>query len=377
MAVENDKLRWGPKGNGDFYLKEARSIIEREEQPDTMPWTDKVWDSLQWPKIRTFLWLLMQKKTLTWENLLKKGFRGPSRCPMCLKEAETMNHLFNSCDWASQLWHWMEEILEAPGFIAWTIWKERNRRIFTEEVRNIEFAKDSITINIRQLIQAKCKADSNEKPMDQDLRILKRFQLEASSNQPTWGNRAQHSSQIHRWQHPPEGGLKLNFDGASRGNPGIAGIGGAIRNQDGDIIHIYCRALGECTNNEAEFVALEKGLKILRTIRRGNVIVEGDSSLAISAAKRLQAGTKASKATKHWRLAKATESIAEMIVEMRGIVFQSVRRKANGLGDFLANHRADNPNIITNSYWQEVECPILKVTCAQLVEKDTNQADPT
>ena len=126
----------------------------------------------------------MQKKTLTWENLLKKGFRGPSRCLMCLKEVETMNHVFNSCDWASQLWHWMEEILEAydrnrdsiqetiinwrrnfsrirrvdsiwkctPGFIAWTIWKERNRRIFTEEVRNIEFAKDSITINIRQLI---------------------------------------------------------------------------------------------------------------------------------------------------------------------------------------------------------------------------------
>eukprot|EP00253_Pinus_taeda_P006873 PITA_06873 len=184
MAAENDKLRWGPKGNRDFSLKEARSIIEREEQPDIMPWTDKVWDSLQWPKIRTFLWLLMQKKTLTWENLLKKGFRGPSRCPMCLKEAETMNHLFNSCDWASQLWHWMEEILEAsdrnrdsiqetiinwrrnfsrirrvdsiwkctPGFIAWTIWKERNRRIFTEEVRNIEFAKESITINIRQLI---------------------------------------------------------------------------------------------------------------------------------------------------------------------------------------------------------------------------------
>jgi len=318
-----------------------------------------------------------------------------------------MNHIFNSCDWASQLWHWMEEILEAsdrnrdsiqetiinwrrnfsrirrvdsiwkctPGFIAWTIWKERNRRIFTEEVRNIEFAKDSITINIRQLIQAKCKADSNEKPTDQDLRILKRFQLEASSNQPTWGNRAHPSSQLHRWQRPPEGGLKLNFDGASRGNPGIAGIGGAIRNQDGDIIHIYCRALGECTNNEAEFAPLEQGLKILRTIRQGNVIVEGDSSLAISAAKCLQAGTQTSKVTKHWRLAKATEGIAEMLAELRGIVFHSVRRKANGLADFLANHGADNPHLITNSCWQEVVCPILKVTCAQLAEKDSNQAD--
>eukprot|EP00253_Pinus_taeda_P011270 PITA_11270 len=74
IAVENDKLRWGPKGNGEFSLKEARSIIEREEQPDTMPWADKVWDNFQWLKIRTFLWLLMQRRTLTWENLLRKGF---------------------------------------------------------------------------------------------------------------------------------------------------------------------------------------------------------------------------------------------------------------------------------------------------------------
>eukprot|EP00253_Pinus_taeda_P021341 PITA_21341 len=318
IAAENDKLSWGPKGNGEFSLKEARSIIEREEQPNIVPWADKVWDNFQWPKIRTFLWLLMQKKTLTWENLLRKGFRGPSRCPMCLQEEETMNHLFNS---------------------------------------------------------SKCKIDSNDKPTGQDLRILKKFQLEASSNPPSGGNRAHPSSQLHRWQQPPEDCLKLNFDGASRRNPGIAGIGGAIRNHKGDIVHIYCRSLGECTNNEAEFAALEQGLKILRSIRQGNVIVEGDSSLAISAAKRLQAGTHTSKVTKHWRLAKATESIAELLVELRGIVFQSVRRKENGLADFLANHGADTPHLITNSCWQDVACPILKVTCAQLAEKDSNQTD--
>lgn len=101
ISEENDKLRWGLKGNEDFSLKEARSIIEREEKPEIVPWSDKVWDNLQWPKIKTFLWLLMQKKTLTWENLLKKGFRGPSRCPMCMDATETMNHLFNSYEWAN------------------------------------------------------------------------------------------------------------------------------------------------------------------------------------------------------------------------------------------------------------------------------------
>eukprot|EP00253_Pinus_taeda_P018398 PITA_18398 len=181
---EDDKLRWGLKGNGNFSLKEARNIIEREEQVEAVPWCSKVWDSLLWPKIRTFLWLLMRNKTLTWDNLCKKGFRGPSRCPMCLAEEESINHLFNACEWANQLWNWMEGILSSSdrdresihstilnwkkdfsniqrvnsiwksilGFLLWSIWKERNCRIFQDEHRNIEFSKDNIINNIQQLI---------------------------------------------------------------------------------------------------------------------------------------------------------------------------------------------------------------------------------
>lgn len=65
------------------------------------------------------------------------------------------------------------------------------------------------------------------------------------------------------WSHPPIGFLKLNFDGASRGKPGLAGIGGIIRNHEGKILHIYNKALGKGTNNEMEFVATERGLRIL------------------------------------------------------------------------------------------------------------------
>eukprot|EP00253_Pinus_taeda_P006425 PITA_06425 len=175
---EDDKLRWGLKGNGNFSLKEARNILEKDEQGEIQPWSSKVWDSLLWPKIRTFLWLLMRNKTLTCDNLCKKGFEGPSRCHMCLKEQESLNHIFNTCEWASQLWGWMEGILtssdrqidsihstilnwrtyfsgtqrvnsiwkSAPGFLLWSIWKERNRRIFEDEHRNINFSKDSIIL---------------------------------------------------------------------------------------------------------------------------------------------------------------------------------------------------------------------------------------
>eukprot|EP00253_Pinus_taeda_P004936 PITA_04936 len=81
-ATENDKLRWGMKGSGNFTLKEAREQLEHSKQVEVMQWSNKVWDSMFWPKIKTFLWLLMQRKTLTWENLRKKGFKDPSKCPL-------------------------------------------------------------------------------------------------------------------------------------------------------------------------------------------------------------------------------------------------------------------------------------------------------
>lgn len=100
------------KGSGNFSLKEARERLELSEQGEDIPWHNKVWDPLFWPKIKTFLWLLMRRKTLTWENLHKKGFAGPSIFPLCNQPEENMNHLFNTCEWSNILWQGMENIMQ-------------------------------------------------------------------------------------------------------------------------------------------------------------------------------------------------------------------------------------------------------------------------
>eukprot|EP00253_Pinus_taeda_P025596 PITA_25596 len=407
IAEEADKLRWGWRGSGNFSLKEAREIMVKTEQEEAIPWNNKVWDNLFWPKIKSFLWLMMRNRTLNWDNLRRKGFSGPSRCQMCLAEEETINHLFNSCEWANHLWNWMAKILSdtnrdrgsihntilnwqhnfsnnhrvnsiwkiTPGFLLWTIWKERNRRIFQDEHRNTKHSKETILTNIQQLIQTKCKGDPTEKISDRDLRILKRFRLEANHSSTSLGRQQIPNSKATQWNYPPKGSLKLNFDGASRGNPGTWGIGGVIRNQDGEIIHIYCRELGESTNNEMEFAALEHGLRILKNLQYSKVIVEGDSSLVISVAKKIYAGTKVSRVTKHWILTKVTENIVELMVGMNGLVFQAVRRKANGLADYLANYGLDNPDEIWDSCWHQVDCPGLKERCLQLAIQDLDNAN--
>jgi len=61
-------------------------------------------------KIKLFTWLMHQRKILTWDNLLKKGFIGPSRCYLCGAHEEMIEHLLNLCPFTSKVWDWVAAI---------------------------------------------------------------------------------------------------------------------------------------------------------------------------------------------------------------------------------------------------------------------------
>jgi len=52
--------------------------------------------------------------------------------------------------------------------------------------------------------------------------------------------------------------LKIFTDGASRNNPGHAGIGIAIYDENNFIVKTYKEYIGKATNNQAEYIALIK-----------------------------------------------------------------------------------------------------------------------
>src|SRR5512135_714065 len=56
--------------------------------------------------------------------------------------------------------------------------------------------------------------------------------------------------------------LRLFTDGASRGNPGEAGVGVLIEDESGHILKRHARYLGKATNNQAEYEALLDGIDI-------------------------------------------------------------------------------------------------------------------
>lgn len=55
--------------------------------------------------------------------------------------------------------------------------------------------------------------------------------------------------------------LRLYTDGAARGNPGPAGLGLVIEDDQGLRLWGGCRYIGTATNNTAEYMALIEGLK--------------------------------------------------------------------------------------------------------------------
>jgi len=80
----------------------------------------------------------------------------------------------------------------------------------------------------------------------------------------------------------PEGWLHVYSDGAARGNPGPAGIGGQARDWRGRLLLEVREFLGETTNNVAEYQALIRVLEASAGMGYECVVIHTDSELVAS-----------------------------------------------------------------------------------------------
>ena len=127
---------------------------------------------------------------------------------------------------------------------------------------------------------------------------------------------------------------KLFFDGASRGNPGLGGCGISLEFENKEIGIDY-KYLGKCTNNFAEYSALELGLKKAIDLNIKNLIVFGDSLLVINQVNKL------------WKcnniyLKKILNIIDRLKLNFTEIKFVHIKREKNLRADNLANKAIDN-----------------------------------
>ncbi|MCL5283257.1 MAG: ribonuclease HI family protein [Armatimonadetes bacterium] len=71
-------------------------------------------------------------------------------------------------------------------------------------------------------------------------------------------------------------------DGASQGNPGPAGIGVIIVHPDGAVIKELSEAIGQTTNNVAEYTALIRALEEALLLGCTDILIFSDSELLVN-----------------------------------------------------------------------------------------------
>jgi hypothetical protein len=158
-----DTVVWRLTGDGQYSAISAYAI--QFEGAVRRPFKDIIWSCEAPLKCRIFSWLAILGKCHTSDCLMKKGWPHNVACVMCLSEPETALHLLASCSVTIRLWRkilntaglpaslapsistsslqdwflsstqaqpqeWRKHWLNLVQLTCWTIWKERNSRIF-------------------------------------------------------------------------------------------------------------------------------------------------------------------------------------------------------------------------------------------------------
>eukprot|EP00253_Pinus_taeda_P033659 PITA_33659 len=187
------------------------------------------------------------------------------------KEEETIEHLWYHCPLAKDIWQriqfrsqkatgasgditatignwdphpYQSKILNyiwrlIPGFVTWTIWKERNGRIFKSQFKSKEEIWLIIKNNIEETIFLKTWYQDDFPTLPQEQSIWNNWEFQRKQDQIVTGSRPLIAPPPGKWTPPPTDMFKINFDGASKGNPGHSGFGGLIRDHKGNNIAIF------------------------------------------------------------------------------------------------------------------------------------------
>jgi ribonuclease HI len=131
-----------------------------------------------------------------------------------------------------------------------------------------------------------------------------------------------------------EGFYRARTDGASRGNPGPAAIGVSIENSDGKEVASASEAIGETTNNVAEYSALIKALDLLIELGASRAVVLLDSELIV---RQLRGQYR----VRNPRMKELYAQVQSLLPRFREIRFRHVPREENTRADALANEALD------------------------------------
>ncbi|XP_019055998.1 PREDICTED: uncharacterized protein LOC109115886 [Nelumbo nucifera] len=158
-----DKWQWKWNSDGVFSVKSLASNLCSRGVPDFLG--RQVWNPTSPTESNFLVWITALDKCLTRANLVRRGIQILDlSCSLCGSSAESTDHLCIHCPFSSQLWsHFLRWVMPRsvkellccwklmglskkkktvwktiPIAVFWSIWSERNRRIFCNKASSPE-----------------------------------------------------------------------------------------------------------------------------------------------------------------------------------------------------------------------------------------------
>ncbi|KAG7533081.1 Reverse transcriptase zinc-binding domain [Arabidopsis thaliana x Arabidopsis arenosa] len=262
MSRFDHPLSWGRNCDGAFTVSSAYSLLTRDSAPRQQMgvFYDRIWKVVAPERVRIFLWLVANQAIMTNVERARRHLCDFTICEVCKGAEESILHILRDCPAMLGIWRrliphskwrsffsqsllgWMFGNLGEDGEVdestrstryamaAWWGWKWRCGNVFETEGRN-----------------------SNRQTVE---RLI-------------------------AWVYPRENWLKLNINGASHGNPGLASAGGVLQDSEGNWCGGFAVNLGICSAPLAELWGVYYGLFIAWDHRATRVELEVDSQLVV------------------------------------------------------------------------------------------------
>ena len=128
--------------------------------------------------------------------------------------------------------------------------------------------------------------------------------------------------------------MRIYTDGAARGNPGHAGIGVVIEDDQGMRLNGKVKYIGKATNNEAEYHALIEGLRAVSEWKPDRLEIYLDSKLVVEQIKDKYRVKEPRLQTLHLKAKELLSAFPEYDIK-------HVERERNKGADALANRAID------------------------------------
>jgi len=370
---------WMLETRGYFSVKSAWEYTRRRDEPRTT--YRMIWVKGLPFKIAFFMWKVWKAKLPLDDFLKRVGYCMPSKCWCCVQpDEESLQHLFFRSETAKTTWKYflsragiavegltlhqaitkcwtanvclrLKPVMQAlPSCVVWELWKRRNSMKYGDAVTTSRVIYQ-VSSNLQALVKVRKPGMDMVPHKWQDLlAMMENFTPKLKVTKVMW-------------EFPSAGWLKVNTDGASRGNPGRSSIGFCIRNENGDIVKSVGKEIEETTNTVAEAKAMVEALRFCRFQQYSHVWLQTDSMLL----KKIMDGIW----KPPWII---SEQVEEMMQLMNGgnYTVTHIHREGNKLADHLANYALDHGEIECQQFWHldaqgrrlvnedKLQCPSLK-----------------